>query len=37
MVKIEKQGDEGGSVAFSEFNEEFEVTAPSDDEIAQLG
>ena len=36
MVKIEKEGDEGGSVAFTDFNEEFEVTAPSDDEVVDL-
>ncbi|MDQ4051357.1 MAG: hypothetical protein M3237_01490 [Actinomycetota bacterium] len=36
MVKIEKEGDEGGSIAFTDFNEEFEVTAPSDDEIVDL-
>jgi hypothetical protein len=37
MVKIEKEGAEGGSIAFSEFDEDFDVTAPSEDEIAQLG
>lgn len=33
MVKIDKEGDEGGSVTFSEFDEEFEVTPPPEDEI----
>jgi hypothetical protein len=37
MVKIDKEGDDGGTVTFSEFDEEFDVTAPSEDEIAQLG
>lgn len=36
MVKIEKEGDEGGAVTFSEFDEEFDVTAPSDDEVVDL-
>lgn len=36
LVKIEKEGDEGGSVDFSAFDEEFEVTAPSEDEIVDL-
>jgi hypothetical protein len=36
MVKIEKEGDEGGSVTFTDFNEEFEVTAPSADEVVDL-
>lgn len=36
MLKIEKEGDEGGSVTFSDFDEEFEATAPSDDEIVNL-
>jgi hypothetical protein len=36
LVKFEKEGDEAGSATFSGFNEEFEVTAPSDDEIVDL-
>jgi hypothetical protein len=41
LVKIEKtDGEDTGSVTFSEFDEEFEVEAPADDEVvdlAQLG
>ncbi|CAI9401596.1 hypothetical protein [Nocardioides sp. T2.26MG-1] len=41
LVKIEKtDGKDTGSVTFSEFDEEFEVEAPGDDEVidfAQLG
>lgn len=37
LVKIEKtDGDDTGSVTFSAFDEEFEVTAPSDDEVVDL-
>ena len=36
MMKIDKEGDEGGSIEFSGFDEEFEVTAPSADEIVDL-
>lgn len=36
MMKIEKEGDDGGSVVFSQFDEELEVSAPSDDEIVDL-
>ncbi len=36
MVKIVKDGDDGGTVTFSSFDEEFEVTAPSADEIVDL-
>lgn len=38
LVKIEKtEGDDTGSVTFSEFNEEFDVEAPAADEIVDLG
>lgn len=40
LVKIVKEGDNGGTVTFSGFDEEFEVTAPAPDEIvdpSQLG
>ncbi len=37
LVKIEKaEGDDTGSVTFSAFDEEFEVTAPSDDDVVDL-
>lgn len=36
MVKIVKEGDNGGTVTFSGFDEEFEVTAPGADEIVDL-
>lgn len=36
MVKIDKEGEEGGNVAFSAYDEEFEVTAPGEDEIVDL-
>jgi hypothetical protein len=37
LVKIERtEGDEPGEVAFSDFNEEFDVDAPSDDEVIDL-
>jgi hypothetical protein len=37
LVKIEKtEGEDTGSVTFSEFNEEFDVTAPGDDEVIDL-
>jgi hypothetical protein len=36
MVKVEKEGDNGGTITFSGFDEEFEVTAPSADEIVDL-
>lgn len=37
LVKIEKtSGDDTGSVTFSEFDEEFDVSAPSDDEVVDL-
>ena len=37
LVKIEKtEGDEPGSITFSEFNEEFDVEAPADDEVIDL-
>ena len=37
LVKIEKtEGEDTGSVTFSEFNEEFEVEAPAADEVVDL-
>jgi hypothetical protein len=36
IVKIEKTGDEGGSIAFTGFNEDFDVSAPGDDEVVDL-
>jgi hypothetical protein len=37
LVKIEKtEGEDTGSVTFSEFDKEFEVTAPADDEVIDL-
>jgi hypothetical protein len=37
MVKIEKtEGEDTGSVAFSAFDEEFDVIAPGDDEVVDL-
>ena len=37
LVKIEKtEGEDTGTVTFSAFNEEFDVTAPADDEIIDL-
>jgi hypothetical protein len=37
LVKIEKtSGDDTGAVTFSAFDEEFEVTAPADDEVVDL-
>jgi hypothetical protein len=37
LVKIEKtEGDDTGSVTFSEFDEEFEVTAPDEDDVIDL-
>jgi hypothetical protein len=36
MVKVEKEGDDGGTITFSGFDEEFEVTAPGADEIVDL-
>jgi len=37
LVKIEKtDGDDTGKVTFSEFDEEFEVTAPTEDEAVDL-
>ncbi|MDF1605305.1 hypothetical protein [Nocardioides sp. YIM 152315] len=37
LVKVEKtEGDEPGSVAFSEFDEEFSVEAPAGDEVIDL-
>ncbi len=36
MVKVEKEGDDGGTITFSDFDEEFEVTAPGADEIVDL-
>ena len=37
LVKIEKtEGEDTGSVTFSEFNEEFDVTAPGADEVIDL-
>lgn len=38
LVKIEKtDGDDTGAVTFSEFDEEFDVSAPAEDEIVDLG
>jgi hypothetical protein len=37
LVKIEKtEGEDTGSVTFSEFDKEFDVTAPADDEVIDL-
>jgi hypothetical protein len=36
IVKIDKEGDDGGTITFSGFGEKFEVTAPSADEIVDL-
>ena len=37
LVKIEKtDGEDTGSVTFSEFNEEFEVTPPAEDDVVDL-
>ena len=37
LVKIERtEGDEPGHLDFSDFNEEFDVTAPADDEVVDL-
>jgi hypothetical protein len=37
LVKIEKtEGEDTGSVTFSEFDEEFEVEAPADDDVIDL-
>lgn len=37
LVKIEKtDGEDTGSVTFSDFDEEFEVEAPGDDEVVDL-
>jgi hypothetical protein len=37
LVKIEKtSGDDTGTVTFSAFDEEFDVSAPSDDEVVDL-
>ena len=37
LVKIEKtSGDDTGSVTFSAFDDEFDVTAPGDDEVVDL-
>jgi len=37
LVKIEKtEGDDTGSVTFSEFDEEFEVEAPADEDVIDL-
>jgi hypothetical protein len=37
LVKIEKtEGDDTGSVTFSEFDQDFDVEAPADDEIIDL-
>jgi hypothetical protein len=37
LVKLERtEGDEPGHLDFSDFNEEFDVTAPADDEVIDL-
>ncbi len=36
MVRIDREGDNGGTITFSGFDEEFVVTAPSADEIVDL-
>ncbi len=37
LVKIEKtEGEDTGSVTFSEFDEEFDVEAPAEDEVVDL-
>lgn len=36
MVKIVKEGDDGGTVTFSGFDEAFDVTAPDAEEIVDL-
>jgi hypothetical protein len=37
LVKVERtEGDEQGSVTFSDFNDEFDVEAPADDEVVDL-
>ena len=37
ILKFAATGEEPGEVIFSKFDEDFEVTAPSDDEVADLG
>ena len=38
LVKLERtEGDEPGHLDFSDFDEEFDVTAPADDEVIDLG
>ena len=37
LVKVERtEGDEQGSVTFSDFDEEFDVEAPADDDVVDL-
>jgi len=37
LVKLERtEGDEPGHIDFSDFNKEFDVTAPADDEVVDL-
>jgi hypothetical protein len=37
LVRLERtEGDEPGHLDFTEFDEEFDVTAPSDDEVVDL-
>ena len=37
LVKLERtEGDDEGSIEFSDFNKEFEVEAPADDEVVDL-
>lgn len=36
LVKIEKEGDDGGTVSFADFNDDVTVEAPADDEVIDL-
>jgi len=38
LVKLERhEGDDPGQLVFSDFNKDFDVTAPADDEVIDLG